>query len=151
MEAKEISDIITRLTDAFNVYDFDRIMSFFSDDAVYVTADGKKYTGRKEIRAAFEGHFNGEFGAVQFDAHDRIIDAENGRAASPWICRHDISHARSRGLVSLFRRTTVRLLFGNKFGWEGVDLFHFDASGKITGKFTYGWYQSRPHLKRTLG
>ncbi len=97
MEAKEISDTITQLTDAFNIYDFDRIMSFFTDDAVYVTADGKTYRGKKEIRAAFEGHFNGEFGAFQFEAHDRVIDAENRRAASPWICRHDITHARARG------------------------------------------------------
>ncbi len=151
MEPRELSNTITQLTDAFNEYDFDRIMTFFADDAVYVTADGKTYRGKKEIRAAFEGHFNGEFGAVRFEAHDRIIDAENRRAASPWICRHDISHARARGLVSLLRIVVARLVVGNRFGWEGVDLFRFDASGKITGKFTYGWYQSRPHLKRSLG
>lgn len=151
MEAKEISDIITQLTNAFNVYDFDGIMSFFTDDAVYVTADGKTYRGKKEIRAAFEGHFSGEFGAVHFEAHDRIIDAENRRAASPWICRHDITHARARGVVSALRIAAARLAVGNRFGWEGVDLFHFDSNGKITGKFTYGWYQSRPHLNRSLG
>jgi uncharacterized protein (TIGR02246 family) len=151
MLATEISDTITKLTEAFNDYDFDRIMTFFTDDAVYVAGDGKTYRGKKEIRAAFQGHFNGEFGDIRFDTHDRIIDAENRRAASPWVCRHDISHSKPGGIASALRAATVRLVIGNKFGWEGVDLFHFDANGKITGKFTYGWFESRPHLERALG
>jgi limonene-1,2-epoxide hydrolase len=149
--ATQINDTITKFLDAFNTNDLDRVMTFFSDEAVYEPGDGKTHRGKAEIRAAFEPQFNGAFGALQFDEHDRLIDAENRKAALRWVSRHDISHAKPRGLVWFLRGIYIRLVLGKRFGWQGVDVFHFDANGKIKGKFTYGWYGSRPHIQREIG
>jgi len=149
--ATQINDTITKFLDAFNANDLDRVMTFFSDEAVYEPGDGKTHRGKAEIRAAFEPQFNGAFGAMRFDEHDRLIDAENRKAALRWVSRHDMSHAKSRGLVMALKQMIARLFLGKRFGWQGVDVFHFDANGKIKGKFSYGWYGSRPHIQRELG
>jgi ketosteroid isomerase-like protein len=88
--AAQIIETITKFTDAFNVNDLDRVMTFFSDDAVYEPGDGKIHRGKAEIRAAFEPQFNGAFGAMRFDERDMVIDVENRKAAFRWVCRHDI-------------------------------------------------------------
>jgi hypothetical protein len=149
--ATQINDTITKFLDAFNTNDLDRVMTFFSDEAVYEPGDGKTHRGKAEIRAAFEPQFNGAFGAMRFDERDMVIDVENRKAAFRWVCRHDISHAKPRGLVWFLRGIYIRLVLGKRFGWQGVDIFHFDADGKIKGVFSYGWYGSRPHLQRELG
>ena len=151
MTATQINETITKFTDAFNVNDLDLAMTFFSDDAVYEPGDGKIHRGKGEIRAALEPQFNGAFGAMRFDERDMVIDVENRKAAFRWVCRHDISHAKPRGLVWFLRGISIRLVLGKRFGWQGVDVFHFDADGKIKGKFSYGWYGSRPHMQRELG
>jgi uncharacterized protein (TIGR02246 family) len=151
MTAAQIKDTITKFTDAFNVNDLDRVMTFFSDDAVYEPGDGRTHRGKAEIRAAFEPQFNGAYGALRFDERDMVIDVENHKAAFRWVCRHDMSQAKSRGLVMTFKQMIARLFLGKRFGWQGVDVFHFDANGKIKGKFSYGWYGSRPHMQRELG
>jgi len=151
MTAAQIKDTITKFTDAFNVNDLDRVMTFFSDDAVYEPGDGRTHRGKAEIRAAFEPQFNGAYGALRFDVHDLVIDVDNRKAVSRWVSRHDISHAKPRGLVWFLRGIFIWLVYGKRFGWQGVDVFHFDANAKIKGKFTYGWYGSRPHLQRELG
>jgi hypothetical protein len=48
------------------------------------------------------------------------------------------------------RKLITRLFFGEKFGWQGIDVLYFDADGKFNKKFTYGWYGSRPHIQREL-
>jgi len=151
MVATQIIETITKFTDAFDVNDLDRVMTFFSDDAVYEPGDGKIHRGKAEIRAAFEPQFNGAFGAMRFDERDMVIDVENRKAAFRWVCRHDMSQAKSRGLVMALKQMITRLFVGKRFGWQGVDVFHFDANGKIKGKFSYGWYGSRPHMQRELG
>jgi hypothetical protein len=151
MLATQINDTITKFMDVFNVNDLDRVMTFFSDDAVYEPGDGRTHRGKAEIRAAFEPQFNGALGAIRFDEHDRVIDVENRKAVSRWVCRHDISHAKPRGLIMALRKIVIGLVVGDRFGWQGLDVFHFDAYGKIKGKFTYGWFGSRPHIQRALG
>ena len=151
MVATQMIETITKFTDAFNINDLDRVMTFFSDHAIYEPGDGKIHRGKAEIRAAFEPQFNGAWGVMRFDERDMVIDVENGKAASCWICRHDISGAKPRGLFLNLRRIVTRLVFGERFGWQGVDIFHFDADGKIKGKYSYGAFGSRPHIERALG
>ena len=151
MSAAQIIDKVMRFAEAFNVNDLDRVMTFFSEDAVYEPGDGRTHRGKAAIRAAFEPQFSGAFGAMRFDERDLIIDVENRKAAFRWVCRHDISHLKPRGLVMRVRKILVCLLVGDKFGWQGIDVFHFDAEGKIKGKFSYGWYGSRPLIQRSLG
>src|SRR5512147_1879156 len=98
MPAMNINDSITKYLDAFNANDLDRVMAFFSDDAVYEPGDGRTHKGKAEIRAAFDPQFNAALGAMRFDECDRLIDAGNCKAALRWVCRHDISHMKPRGL-----------------------------------------------------
>jgi uncharacterized protein (TIGR02246 family) len=151
MTATQNNDTITKFTDAFHVNDLERVMTFFRDDAVYESGDGRTHRGKAQIRAAFEPQFNGAYGAMRFDERDRVIDVENNKAAFRWVCRHDISHSKPTGLVKAFQKVIVGLFVGDRFGWQGVDVFHFDADGKIKGKFTYGWFGDRPHIQRALG
>jgi len=149
--ATQINDTITKYMDAFNANDLDRVMTFFSDDAIYQPGDGNTHRGKAEIRAAFEPQFRGALGAMRFDEHDRLIDVENRKVAIRWVCRHDISHTKPRGLVNTLRKIYMGLVVGDRFGWQGIDVFHLDADGKFKKKFTYGWFGSRPHLQRELG
>lgn len=151
MPATQINDTITKFTDAFHANDLDRVMTFFRDDAIYEPGDGRTHRGKAQIRAAFEPQFNGAYGAMRFDERDRVIDVENNKAAFRWVCRHDISHSRPKGLFMAFQKLIVGLLVGDRFGWQGVDVIHFDADGKIKGKFTYGWFGDRPQFQRALG
>ncbi len=147
----EINETITKYWNAFNANDLDSVMTCFSNDAVYQPGDGKTHKGKAEIRAAFEPQFDFAFGAMRFDEVDRVSDDENRKLTIRYICRDDISQMKPRGLVMALLKIVARLVYGEKFGWHGVDVFHFDADGKIKGKFTYAWYGFRPHLQRELG
>jgi len=48
-------------------------------------------------------------------------------------------------------KIVLRLVYGEKFGWQGVDVFHFDAEGKIKEKYSYSWYGSRRTFSANLG
>ncbi len=45
----------------------------------------------------------------------------------------------------------VGCVVGERFGWEGVDVFHFDAAGRIKALFTYATCPRRPNLRKELG
>lgn len=90
---------------------------------------------KAEIRAAFEPQFSGAWGTMRFDDHDVIIDAENRKAAFRWICRRDISHAKPKGLAMKIRRFITSVFIGKRFGWQGVDIFHFDGEGRSRVSF----------------
>jgi ketosteroid isomerase-like protein len=149
--AAQIVDTINKYMDAFNANDLDTVMTFFSDDAIYQPGDGKTNKGKAEIRAAFEPQFDYAFGAMRFDELDRIIDVENRKLTIRYVCRHDISQMKPRGLFMSLGKIVLRLVYGEKFGWQGVDVFHFDAEGKIKEKYSYSWFGSRPHFQRELG
>ncbi|HEY0481611.1 MAG TPA: nuclear transport factor 2 family protein [Kofleriaceae bacterium] len=144
-----IAELIDAFTDAFNRNDLDAVMAAFADDAEYRPGDGKVHRGRAAIRAAFTPQFTGAFGAMRFDPEDRLIDEAARKAALRWICRHDMSGAHGKRVSPLFR-LAIRLRHGSRVGWHGIDVFHFDPAGKITGKFTYANY-GRPRLSRDLG
>jgi len=144
-----IGDVVERFVAGFNNNDLDAVMSFFADDAEYQPGDGSVHRGSAAIRAAFAPQFAQAFGSMRFDVQDQVIDEPGRRAALRWVCRHDISGANGRS-VSPWLRLLIRARYGTRLGWYGVDVFHFDAQGRITGKFTYANYR-RPHLRRDLG
>ena len=144
-----IAALVASFTDAFNRNDLDAVMAAFAEDAEYRPGDGKAHRGKAAIRAAFAPQFGGAFGAMRFDPEDQLIDEGARKAALRWICRHDLSGAHGRR-VSPLLKLAIRLQHGLRVGWHGVDVFHFDAAGKITGKFTYANY-GRPRLERGLG
>jgi hypothetical protein len=42
-------------------------------------------------------------------------------------------------------------MYGQRAGWLGTDIFHFNESGKIVGKFSYANYGRLPQVRRDLG
>jgi uncharacterized protein (TIGR02246 family) len=145
-----IRETIDGFVEAFNVNDLDQVVTFFADDAVYKPGDGSEHRGPDAIRRAFAPQFNGAFGTMRFDEHDRLIDEGARKAAIRWICRHDLAGAKTAGLSQFLQRLVIGTFVGQRFGWEGLDVFHFDLAGKIVGKFTYANY-ARPRLQRELG
>lgn len=145
-----IRDTIDRFVTAFNVNDLDAVISFFAEDAVYRPGDGSEHRGREAIRQAFAPQFAGAFGTMRFDEHDRLNDEGARKAAIRWVCRHDLTGAQPAGFGQALQRLLVGLLVGQQFGWEGIDVFHFNEKGQIVGKFTYANYR-RPQLRRDLG
>jgi uncharacterized protein (TIGR02246 family) len=144
-----IARLVDDFTAAFNRNDLDTVMAAFADDAEYHPGDGAIHRGRAAIRRAFEPQFGGAFGAMRFDAEDQLIDEGARKAALRWICRHDFTGGHGRRMPRLLR-LAIRARHGTRVGWHGVDVFHFDAAGKITGKYTYAGYD-RPRLERALG
>src|SRR6185503_3348119 len=140
-----IAQVLERFVAGFNENSLDDVMAFFADDAVYRPGDGTEFRGRAAIRTAFEPQFSGAFGAMQFVVDDRLVDEDARKAAIRWVCRHDLTRA-----VPRLRRWLLKARFGPRVGWYGIDVFHFDADGKITGKFSYANYD-RPQMRRDLG
>lgn len=134
---------------AFNTNDLDVVMEHFAEDAEYLPGDGSRHIGLPAIRREFTPQFDGAYGAMTFDEHDRVIDSPARKAVIRWTCRHDISARRPRGrLLGLAMR--VGAVVFPRFGWEGLDVFHFNDQGKITGKYTYSNYVL-PRISHKLG
>ena len=140
-----IAQVLARFNQAFNRLDLDEVMTFFADDAVYDPGDGTRHRGRAAIRRAFAPQFAGAFGAMRFDVEDELVDERAGKAAVRWVCRHDLGGDAGRRMRP-WLRALVRLRHGPRVRWQGVDVFHFDADGKINGKYTYAGYD-RPRLE----
>jgi len=148
--SNSIRETIDRFVEAFNVNDLDAVVTFFAEDAVYKPGDGSVHHGPSAIRQAFAPQFAGAFGTMRFDEHDRLIDEGARKAAIRWVCRHDLSGAKTSGFSQALQRFVIGTIVGRRFGWEGLDVFHFSADGKIVGKFTYANYK-RPQLRSDLG
>lgn len=140
-----IADVLERFVTGFNTNSLDDVMAFFAEDAVYRPGDGHEFRGRAAIREAFRPQFSGAYGAMRFLVDDRIIDEGARKAAIRWVCQHDFGRA-----APLHRRVFFTTVFGRRAGWYGTDIFHFDADGKIVGKFSYANY-GRPQMRRDLG
>jgi ketosteroid isomerase-like protein len=144
-----IATLIDAFTNAFNRNDLDAVMAAFAEDAEYRPGDGSTHRGRAAIRRAFTPQFADAFGAMRFDPEDQLIDEAARKAALRWICRHNFSGAYGRRM-SLLLKLALRARYGTRVGWHGVDVFHFDTMGKITGKYTYASH-GRPKLEPALG
>jgi hypothetical protein len=132
--------------DGFNTNSLDDVMTYFADDAVYEPGDGKTHRGRAAIREAFLPQFSNAFGTMRFEVHDQVIDESARKATIRWVCKHDLTTVKPS-----LQRLAFKMMFGRRAGWYGTDIFHFDAGGKIVGKFSYANYGKRPHLRRDLG
>lgn len=149
-DSADIRGVLDRFVAAFNVNDLNQVMACFAENAVYRPGDGSEHRGLREIRLAFEPQFNGAYGTMRFDEHDRLIDQPMRKAAIRWVCRHDLAGAKPANLAQWIQRIVVGLFVGDRFGWEGLDVFHFNGEGLIIGKFTYANY-ARPKLQKNLG
>jgi ketosteroid isomerase-like protein len=141
-----IAVVVARFVAGFNANDLDAVMAFFTEDAVYRPGDGNEHRGRAAIREAFRPQFEGAYGAMVFAVDDVLVDEASRKAAIRWICRHDIGGENGRGIPRL-NRLLYRLMYGRRFSWYGMDVFHFDREGKIAAKMTYASYR-RPRIRR---
>lgn len=145
----DIATALDRFVAAFNTNDLDLVMEHFAEDAEYLPGDGSRHVGLTAIRREFEPQFRGAYGAMTFEEHDRIIDAAARKATIRWTCRHDIRGRRSPAPLLGLATRLVAVVYP-RFGWEGLDVFHFDAHGKVTGKYSYSNYVL-PRISRKLG
>lgn len=145
----DIAAALDRFVTAFNTNDLDVVMQHFADDAEYLPGDGSRHVGLAAIRREFEPQFTGAYGAMTFDEHDRLIDQSARKATIRWTCRHDIRARQSRSRL-LGVATRLAAIAFPRFEWEGLDVFHFDTDGKITGKYSYSNYVV-PRISRRLG
>ena len=140
-----IAEVLRAFVDGFNTNSLESVMAFFAEDAVYEPGDGRTHRGRAAIREAFRPQFSNAFGTMRFEVNDQVVDEAARKATIRWLCRHDFA------TMKLPRRWLFQLLYGRSAGWYGTDTFHYDARGKITGKFSYANYGRRPHVRRDLG
>ncbi|WP_250006456.1 nuclear transport factor 2 family protein [Actinoplanes sp. M2I2] len=120
--------------------DLDRVMSFFAEDARYLPGHVPELRGLAAIRAEFAPQFAGRYGAMTFDVYDKVIDEERRRATIRWACRLDLTGAAGRRAMPALR-WFARLRHGGRLQWHGLDVFHFDTAGRITGKYTYATFR----------
>lgn len=129
------SEQVSAFVDAFNVDDLDLVMSFFADDAEYITYDGQHCRGKAEIRAAFAAQFAGRYGRLRFIRDRLIVDEATQQVAVSWRCEHELDSDLPSAPLRWLQRS-LAVLAGKKPYWEGVDLFRF-RDGKLIGKYTY--------------
>jgi ketosteroid isomerase-like protein len=144
--SRPIAEIVREFVAGFNTNSLDEVMTFFADGAVYEPGNGDIHHGRDAIRQAFLPQFSSAYGTMRFIVSDQVIDEHAGKATIRWLCQHDFSTIKPG-----FQRWMFRALYGRRAGWYGTDTFHFDEQGKITGKFSYANYGSRPQIRRDLG
>lgn len=125
---QQIEQTLNAFCEAFNRNDLDAVMTFFTPDGLYKTLEGRERRGLEEIRREFAPQFQGRFGKMFFDVEDFFIDEELGRAVLRWTCFHEPSW---RGAQAV-----LRLLFGRRFGWQGLDVFYLQ-DGRISQKHTF--------------
>lgn len=146
--SSSIAATVDRFVAVFNDGDLAAVMEFFADDAVYCPGDGRTVRGRAAIREIFRPQFDGIYGEMFFAVRDVLVDQAARKAAIRWVCHHDLTGAKGRR-IPVLQRLLYRLLYGRRFGWWGNDVFHFDAEGRITAKYTYASYK-RPLVRRDL-
>jgi ketosteroid isomerase-like protein len=117
LDRARLEQLTLDFTKAFNDDDIDTMLSFFTDDAVYDQFNGEPARGLDDIRAAFVPQFEGAYGVMRFQHEDIFVDPENRKSMISWLC-------------------TIETKRGPA-GWRGLDLLHFDATGKIVAKLTY--------------
>jgi ketosteroid isomerase-like protein len=135
-EGVELNALAHRFTEAFNADDLDVVMSYFADDAVYVTFDGHVNRGRRRIREAFEPQFRGDFGRLRFHTEDIFVEQTSGKALVRWLCRHEIDEAQNLPPLARIKRAAYRGFLGKSFGWHGLDVLRFEG-GLVREKYTY--------------
>lgn len=130
---------VIAFVEAFNVDDLDQVMTFFTEDAEYITYDGQHCRGKAEIRAAFAPQFAERYGRLRFIRDTLIVDEATQQAAVSWRCEHDLGSGQPGRPLRWLQRSLAAVV-GSRPYWEGVDLFRF-RDGKLAGKYTYAQTQ----------
>ena len=78
--------VLRQITDAFNRHDLDAIMSFFTDDAVFLSPRGpepvgRRFEGKDAVREGLAARFSG-IPDVHYGDDDHFVAGDRG--ASEW-------------------------------------------------------------------
>ena len=132
-----LASITETYVNSFNETDIDGVMEFFHPECVYVTLQGPEIRGYNAIREEFAQQFKGKLGDLRFPIEERIFDEAKQIAVITWDCVHDLAPPPTRNLSLGFLARVMRVLFGTKVRWHGLDVLHF-KDGKIIRKSTFG-------------
>lgn len=138
IEQSQLIALIEEFNDHFSNQQLDSAMAFFAEDSEFRDLDGSVAKGTTEIRAAFKPLFEGAFGKVAFMPKKLIVDAAKGEACFAWCCEHDLAQGAPKGLVKRVIFAILKLCYGSRFHWEGMDYLVFNEQGKIVSKRLYG-------------
>jgi ketosteroid isomerase-like protein len=117
----DIRSTLTKLCEAFNAHDLDRIMAFFSDDCVLEmpkgsTPCGARLEGKRNVREALSTRFEG-LPDVHYGNAEHFVDLPAETGISKWT------------LTGTTRE-------GKKIEVHGCDFYTF-RSGKVIRKDSY--------------
>lgn len=84
----DIRSKLTKLCEAFNAHDLDRIMAFFSEDCILEMPRGNKpwgarFAGKPHVREALAGRFAG-LPDVHYGDAEHFVDEDAGTGISKW-------------------------------------------------------------------
>ncbi|HEX5657453.1 MAG TPA: nuclear transport factor 2 family protein [Polyangiales bacterium] len=127
----ELRAQIERIIEVFSQGELGAAVALFREDACYETVSGSLRRGRDAIARELAPQFRGAYGAMQFHLARVIVDEARREAAIAWTCEHQLD-APTRPLARV-----LRVVFGPRASWEGVDLFRFDEQGLIEDKRTF--------------
>ena len=115
---------VDNFAEAFENCELDKVMTYFTSEAVYTSYDGKRCEGLAAIRKEFSKLFSGKFGQLIFHHGQTIVDEQAKKVVYTWSCEHDLTKE-CRPLLKPIRFFTTT----NK-SWEGLDIFLFDETGE---------------------
>lgn len=116
---------VDAFAEAFENCELEKVMAYFTPDAVYISYDGRRCEGLSAIRKEFFGLFNGKYGRLIFHHGQTIIDEKEMKVVYTWTCEHDLKSVRN-----IFLKAVSPFIKKNK-SWAGLDIFIFDEKGEF--------------------
>jgi steroid delta-isomerase-like uncharacterized protein len=125
------TNTLKQILDAFNRYDLDAIMEFFSDDCSFDFPRGpehygQRFIGKAQVREALAGRFKG-IPDVHYGEDKHWISADGNMGVSEWTL-------------------TGTITSGVKLKVRGCDLWEF-SDGKVSRKNSYWKIVEQPTSK----
>ncbi len=146
--AQDLQAAVSAYLDAFNRMDLDAVMMHFAPDAKYQPGDGSVHLGATAIRRALLPQFSSCWGKMRFEETDRFMDASVRKVVFVWTCYIDVRRARFFSWPIWIKQKLLRLKFGRRACYNGLDILHFDAQARIIEKLSQADFDGVPLLRR---
>ena len=120
LKKKEIKALLEQWNQAWENYDFDKMMAFYHDDIYFENWNGAYIKGIEALRKAWKPWFDNH-GNFRFIEEETFIDEDLQKALYRWVLKWPSMESGFKG------KPETR---------KGVDVIHF-KDGKIIKKLTY--------------
>ncbi|MFC3151767.1 nuclear transport factor 2 family protein [Litoribrevibacter euphylliae] len=137
-EKLSFQSVLEAFSNDFSNQRLDSVIEYFSDHAEYRELGGKVIVGKANIRQALRRVFEGAYGKLTFIPKHILINEDDREVCFVWMCQHNLIDKPGLSRTNKLIFTLLKLWYGKRFHWEGVDYFIFDDQGKIVSKQTYG-------------